>query len=233
MSIAKSLASSVARSVVSSVAGGGGGPVVLPAIELVASAIKGGSQFISTTDPIDTTGADFLVAASSFTSGSGTVVDSKGNTWTKLTERIQGGQYGAIWYCYPTSVGSGHTVSQNAGYFSAVAFYAFKNCLAAGFDKQSGATSAGATTLACGSLTPTLPKSLVFTMLANYTNTVAPTYPADFTGGKWADYVAGQSLALGCAYRILTDGAAVNPSWTWTTSTICVVADAIFKPQNS
>lgn len=211
---------------------GGGGPVV-PTIEFVASTIKGGSQSIATTDAIDTTGADLLIAASSYYSDVGAIVDSKGNTWTKLTEYTQDTQIAAIWYCYPTSVGAGHTVSQNVGYYSSVAFYAFKNCLPAGYDKQSGATSAAATTLAAGSLTPSLPNSLVFTLLANYTNEVAPTYPSGFTGGLWAPYNSGYSIALGCAYKILTDAAAVNPSWTWPTSTVCVVADAIFKPQNS
>ena len=208
--------------------------VVIPAIELVVGTIKAGTQFIATTDPVDTTGADLLVVASSWYSDSGGVVDSKGNTWTKLTTLGPSSPLGAIWYCYPTvgKTGSGHTVSQTVGLYSSVALFAFKNTIAAGFDQQSGRDISPATVLDASNLTPALPNSLIVTFAGLFTNTVTPTYPAGFTGGLWAPYVSGQAMALGAAYKIATDGADSNPSWAWSSSSNAIVGQAIFKPAN-
>lgn len=232
MSLASSTASSTARSVARSLPAAVGGGI--PAIALVSQNVKNGTQASGTTNAIDTTSADLLVDVAGWLTGASVMTDSKSNSLTKLTQRNVGSQWATMWYGYPTSLGSGHTVTQSVGSYCSLGMLAFKNTLVgASFDQSSWAVAAPtATTLACGSLSPTVPNSLVVTIAAIYDNTVEPTYPTGFTG-YWAPYSAGNALALAVAWKVLTNEASVNPTWSWTKLSNAVVYQAIFKPRTS
>ena len=62
---------------------------------------------------IDTTGANLIVVMASYyrTVPASDFTDSKGNTWTALTERILPDIAARIFYCVNPTVGTGHTFS--------------------------------------------------------------------------------------------------------------------------
>ena len=86
------------------------------AIGVVASTGKAGTQNGVTSNAIDTTGANLIVLAVSYYGGlgntliAGEVSDSKGNTWTALTNRGSNNAGNVrLFYCSNPTVGSGHT----------------------------------------------------------------------------------------------------------------------------
>jgi hypothetical protein len=118
-----------------------------------------GSQ---TSAGINTTGATLLVAAQSTAynhnpCASGSVSDSKSNTWTAIQEYNAGGSAGGsvcIWYAANPTVGTGHTFSSD-GYYSTTFFAAFSGVAASTpLDVQTGATSTSAHAVNTGSVTP-------------------------------------------------------------------------------
>ena len=83
------------------------------AFSLVANTAKGTADTVSvTTDAIDTTGADLIVinTATFITSDRGVAVtDSKGNTWTPLTQYDGSDSTTRLYYSLNPTVGTGHT----------------------------------------------------------------------------------------------------------------------------
>ena len=78
------------------------------AITLVAEATVAGASG-GTTAAVNTTGANFIVLVTA-QSGTTTVSDNKGNTYTPLTlYTVSGGGSGQLYYCTPATVGAGHT----------------------------------------------------------------------------------------------------------------------------
>ena len=206
-------------------------PASVDPITLIASNLKGAA----TSDPINTLLADCMVVAVSWYSGTAPVLsDSQGNTWYKLTQRLAGtNQFTATWICFPgVNVSATHTVTVTLGgsSYPSIGVLAFNNVLANGIDLNTGAITSGATTLASGSLTPTMSKSLIISVAGLYSVTATPTYPSGFTGLFQANN-PGVALALGMAYKISTDRSANNPSWTWTPSVPAVVSQVVLKPR--
>lgn len=204
------------------------------AFALVASTSKASVAGAAvTSNAIDTTGANLLLAIVGwFDNGSGAAViaDSKTNSWTGLTTRAVAGQLSErIFYSVPSSVGSGHTVSQTAsGLYSGLVVFAFSGAHATPFDQQAGATGT-ATSLATGSLTPPEDNCLVIAGLGNENNSAgAVSINGGFTALTSA-YSGGNSEGAGGAYLIQTTAAAANPTWTITNSAQIAVALATFK----
>jgi lysophospholipase L1-like esterase len=163
-----------------------------------------------TTTGIDTTGATLLVAAVTYFS-SGTLTDSKGNTWTALTAR-GGFGFEQIYYCVsPTSVGTGHTISYSGG-FTVLQLLAFSGVAA--FDKTAGANG-----LTPGSITPTNANELVITLVQDHgTGNDFTSAPAGFTLTGHVSGNTSNNFATGVAYQIQTSATAANPTWTETGS---------------
>lgn len=168
-----------------------------------------------TTGAIDTSGADLLVASvSSLEAGPATLTDSKSNTWTALTLRsIAGGQVRMYW-CVPSSVGSGHTfTASQAGSFPAVFVEAWSGAHASPYDQESGDAQTG-TTIAPGSITPSVDNALVATgaFVGSY---AAGSLSVDggFTISNQANSSA-NAYGGGLAYLVQTSAAAANPTWT-------------------
>src|SRR4051794_24890452 len=112
------------------------------AFALIAHAAANGNNSVATTGGIDTTGAGLLVAAVATYSGSATVSDSKGNTWSPLTRYGAGGNKIQMFWSPPSTVGAGHTfTATSAGFSATIAVAAYSGQAATPFDAESGAAA--------------------------------------------------------------------------------------------
>lgn len=130
-----------------------------------------------TSSVVDTTGCDFLVAGmeGEIAGSSPTVTDSKGNTWHILTISSGSGFTAAVlFWCVPTSVGTGHTFTFNPPLNSG----SFPGCFISGFsgvdqtspldhDAGNGGNSSSSNTW-----TPGVAGALVVGLIANFTGNI-------------------------------------------------------------
>lgn len=204
------------------------------AITLVAS----GDNTGDTSDSLNTTGADLLVVGGRGYASTGSTsieisggTDSKGNSYTGLTNRNSGSGTGTarLLYCASPTVGSGHTVTitPSSAFNAGTSFLAFAGCHASPYDQESGATSSSATSLAPGSLTPSVDGCAVVTNFHSYT-AGSLSIPSGYTGETRT--FSGGALSGGYGYKIQTTAAAENPSWSWSGSNACSATLAVFKP---
>ena len=165
-----------------------------------------------TTGAIDTTGADFIVAAAIGNYDfAGAPTDSKGNTWTGLTEQVVfGGERVVLFYTVPASVGTGHTFAlSTATKLPALCVAAFSGGhQTAPFDQENGADTFGST-LNTGSITPSQDDCLIVTGIAfNVAGTLS--IGSGFSITNQQDKTA-NSRGGGLAWRTLSPAAAINP----------------------
>jgi hypothetical protein len=178
----------------------------------------------STTPGIDTTGATLIVISLSYlidapaSGGTPTISDSKGNTWTPLTEYATSGHAfdGEIklLYTFPSSVGAAHTFSANlASSFNAITVAVFGG-KSATFDQETGATSPGATTQQPGSITPSANNALLVSgcLFVDAGETGDASINSGFTLVHSKSDASGFGSAI--AYKIQTSAGAENPTWT-------------------
>src|SRR5579862_234364 len=200
-------------------------------ITLLAHTFSGGPVNATTTSGIDTTGATLLVAigVGGDNPYAGTMSDSKGNTWIHASTPNNGGTCN-LYYCNPTSVGSGHTftITFNGG-FPSIAVAAFSGVLPSSpLDQIHDATRSG-TPNSPGSITPTQNNELVISgVMTNGGGTPS------VSGGSLAvtdsqGLVGSTSYGVGLAYVVQTSAASVTPSWTSTGSTVVSTLVASFK----
>ena len=209
----------------------------------MAIALVGATNFFSsdtngfTSTGIDTSGANFIVISLSCSAGTGSISDSKGNTWTQLTEYT--GFFGTrsvkLFYAYNATVGTGHTftVSGSAGLSPAIslAYYSGVESASDPLDtgKVSGASNNSSTTIAPGSLTPTTDGSLIVTgLFKNGSFSSAPTIDASFTREAYVSDTNFGHFFSAIADLIQTTAAAANPTWT-ISSDIVIATMAVFK----
>lgn len=219
----------------------------------VSGTIKSGALDGTTTNAIDSTGANLLVATVSWFAGGAapTLADSKGNTWTKLTETVFGGvgQGVVIYYSVPSSVGSGHTITlAGSNTYVSCSFAAYSGVNSVPFDAEDSNTGNALTSIKPGAMTPS-DGDLVITALTYFADTGSATIDSGFTGSS-VGFNSGVAVSHGSAY-LISDGSAVDPTWSWgssqdnvvstiavfktasTTSSIAVNADAIYySPYN-
>jgi hypothetical protein len=183
---------------------------------------------------IDTSGADLLVfvLADYRAVAVGTVSDSKSNTWTQaLTYNDGSASRVTLYYSRPTTVGSGHifsyTTSPTLSYPS-ICIAAFSGSVASPLDQSAGNTTAGATSLAPGSVTPTETNELIVAALSwgDAINTVAMTGYTVYQQNY--DTLVG-SLGSGLGWKVQTSISAENPTWTWGSSAHASAGIATFK----
>jgi hypothetical protein len=192
------------------------------AIALVINTIKSSPDAGEiTTDAIDTTGANFLIAALCDYMGvaAGSVTDSKGNTWAGLTEvttanlpRIR------FFVCANATVGSGHTfTAENGGSNSSpcIVVAAFSGVKTSSpTDQQNGAFSPNQeTSLQTGSVTPTEDNELVVAALC-HTGTGA-TINSSMTITDDADADLNDAFGGAMAYIVQTTAGAINPTFSF------------------
>jgi hypothetical protein len=183
---------------------------------LVYSPNIGGSN---TTGAINTTGASLIVVlAGSYHSWQATsVTDSKGNTYTPLTDQNDGTNDSRFFYCLSPTVGSGHTFTPNFGNTidTFVGVLAFSGITA--FHTQNGAVVNNNTNpLQPGAVVPAVNGSVIVTGISNYSSVGATTINSGFTAFT---YNGSANNALGgIAYLIQSTAASVNPTWSIPTS---------------
>jgi hypothetical protein len=204
------------------------------AYALVGSAAIGNGASTFTTGAIDTTGADLLVMVVGYFTTPTSVSDSKGNSWTALTENTGAGNPRVrIYYAWNAIVGTGHTftVTQAGSLIGSAVVRAYSGSLTSGdpFDQESsGDAASGNVTL--GSLTPSADDCLIVTGLSNDAMASATTsINGGFTIEGFQDHVGGTSFGAGFADLIQTSAAAAAPTWT-NSASACVAVMAVFKP---
>jgi hypothetical protein len=175
----------------------------------------------ATTPGVDTTGADFLVLALGRFSGAGgenAISDNKGNTWNGLTAWGTGSGRTRIFWCVPTSVGSGHTFSAASASGSApsIAVQAWSGANASPYASiENGAHGvAAAASLQTGSVTATAAPALLVSAACSSTFSPNPIIDSGFTKTATLSFNAGTAMALAMAYLIQDPAAAINPTWS-------------------
>ncbi len=189
----------------------------------------GTSSDTTTTNSVDTSGANFLVAVGTWDdngSPGATISDNKSNaSWQTGASYVDGGgRRITIYYHENPTVGSGHTFTLlSTGNFPGLAVGAFSGMKTSSIlDQASAGAGASSTTISPGSLTPTTAHQLVITGTLS-DGTSDPTW---FTGPAatsievtpgfriWADQVRTSGYSTTLTYRIQTAAAAANPAHT-------------------
>lgn len=206
------------------------------AISLIASANYGGAGGGFTGGAsLDSTGADFLVAAIARYQGA-TLTDSKSNTWTLLSTYAAGGDPTTeLYYCIPTSVGSGHTFSYSgSNAFSSIAVAAFSGVKQT--SPQDGSTTtntgSGLTSIQPGSITPSVDGGLWVSALGinNCGSVPASTFAGVTSRRDHLNSVGGydDNYGVGLTWEIQTTATASNPTWSWASGSTPGAIGAVF-----
>lgn len=179
---------------------------------LVVSGSAGSTDTTSASVTLDTTGANKITLYVSSSDATGTITDSKGNTYTErssnvgsVAERIFDSQDS------PT-VGSGHTIGITGSTYPSVAVLAFSGAASSAFDQQNSGSSSVSTTVSSGSVTPSEDNEIVVSSAHGYANT---SMTCDVgTVVESVPFSSGQHWSLFVSYVIQTTAAAVNATFT-------------------
>lgn len=205
------------------------------AIAFVFSESKGTAINGGTSDAVDSTGANLIVIGiHNYSTFALTVSDSKGNTWTALTSYRTSNQSGIrFYYCLAPTVGSGHTftVSSTAAYpvITAMGFSGVKT--SSPFDVENGALNTTGTSRQPGSVTPAENGSLVIAGMTFNGAVTSPSVDSSMTLQETVPYLAANYMGALAAYYIQPTAAAINPTFSWTTSINNSSAICVFKPE--
>ena len=212
---------------------------VFAAIGLVAYTTGSGlGNPPQTTAFLDTTGASLIVVGVSENSGGygyyPVISDSKGNcsgAWP-LAKAYGGAVYTTelLYYCVPTTVGTGHTVTVTDpnGHISKMSVFvaAFSGVASDPLDKTSGCNYCSQP----GSITPTVNGELILVVGGGDYYASAATINSGF-GWLGSSSCAGSCTVAyhgALAYFVQPTAAAINPTWTQNYFSVLVMAS--FKP---
>ena len=203
------------------------------AFALVASGVKNAGGSGATINAVTSTGANLIVVSCCgyVLPNAMTCTDNKGNTYVGLTAQTQSGFQNRLFYCANPIVGTGHTVTVGgAGLtYSVLQVMFFSGAAADPLDIQNGAAPAGArVTLQTGSLTPSVDNALIVAGVCH--SGTASSINSGFATALNVNYVAASSQGGAASYLIQTAAGAVNPTWSWTGSSIGAASIASFKP---
>lgn len=196
--------------------GGGGATPVLIASTNAALATDGGAM-----PAIDTTGANLVVVNVAWYPGSTptiTVTKSVGSiTLTPLTGVVSGNTKNQLFYYSGSNVGSGDVITvTGTSIFCSAQVVAFSNVT--GFDtgKENGTASGAVQTWATGSVTPSQNNALLIAGASEDAGGATIT----ITNIDSSFFLVESNLSSGTvqdgaiAYKIISNGAAQNPTWT-------------------
>lgn len=191
---------------------------------LVSAKAEGVNAADTSSTPINTTGATFLIMTVAWYTPSGepTIADSYTNTWELglTTYNVIGAINLKIYYCKNPIVGSGHTFSATKGaMFGSLVVAAFSGGdITSPFDVENGTGNSSSP----GAITPNQDNELVITGLGYF-----PNNNQSINGGFTViDYVNSGSgnYDAAMAYLIQTSAASANPSWTGSTFPVANIA---------
>lgn len=176
-----------------------------------------------TTAAVDTTGANFLVAALTYSVGGTVVTDSNGNTWSTRPEYGNSGVCRHIlrfFYCLSPTVGTGHTFTMvgggggnNAG-FGSMCIAAFSGVTAFNVDGGFFQTTTGNTTIQPGAITPTAGDVVLAAWGIDDPTNTSWTVDSGFTIVEKQDVSPGIAYGCALAYLLNAAGTALNPTFT-------------------
>lgn len=198
-----------------------------------ASGTSGG-----TTSAINTTGADFIVAnvtsanigGVSFSDILAAFSDSLGNTWSSnITGGAPSGSAPMLIYALAPTVGSSQTFTCSlTSLFGVFQVAAFSNVTSA--DQNDIGFAGGGNTGTIGTpITPANNNGLVISC-CSVNDVSLPTIDSGFTITDQAETLGGNYVGGGLAYLVQTTASAVDPTWTWTSSSSWSVILATFNP---
>jgi len=187
----------------------------------------------ATTNAINTTGADFIViSVASYSTTPITVSDSQSNTWSPRTEKATGNDHVRLFYCQAPTTNSAHTFSTNADFYE-IAVQAWSGSTSTPFDVENGATGPNAT-LQTGSITPSVNNELIVSAVGQSadgaTGTQTWTVDSSLTISDQVSALGGQHTGLAFGYFAQTTAAAINPTWTLSSTANQAAVIASFKP---
>lgn len=195
------------------------------AIAYLTSTIKASNTDTVTTDAIDTSGADLLVlyaVQQTATVTPDAPTDSKGNSWTKGTPFADPmGIYMTVYWCKPTSVGTGHTFTYaTTGTTTGpeVVVLAFSGSVASSpFDDQTDATTTDTpvTSLQMTSLTPSEANCLLIACHLSKYDSGTLSINQSYTLAQSNEDSVPNNYSMGAAYLIQTSAAASAPTYSW------------------
>lgn len=169
-----------------------------------------------TTSGINTTGAGFLVLiVTQNQPPSGTLTDSKGNSWTGLTAQSPSGSGSLrMYYCLTPVVGTGHTFTwASTGQLPSIAVAAFSQSVV--FDTQNGSAAGSSDSVTTGFVAPSAINALVITGAMDIAVGATCTVDSGFTITDATNVVAGVSYGTRLAY--IEETTIVSKSATWQT----------------
>jgi len=186
----------------------------------------------SVSGTFDSTGANLLVVSmSDFAGGTPGISDNKGNSWTTTANCAAGNASFDIAYSTPTTVGSGHTVTiTNGGGFAPTGYVrAYSGAATSSVLDGHSCTCQTASTVSAGSITPANNGALGvtgFSFNQNYSSGPGGTGSFVDNGHNNSNLLAQMGAGIGTV--IQTTAAAMNPSYTATSSTAQCVGVAAF-----
>lgn len=216
---------------------GGGTPAAITLIDNEMAAFTSASSGC-TTAAINTTGADLLIlCVTGYTGNNFAVSDSKGNTWTARTLRYDDEDfYTRVYYCVPTSVGSGHTFTlSGTDVYGRLFAAAFSGGNSSPYDTETFTkANASANAVSSGAVTPAQDGSLLIGFLGAETGgsfDCSGGSPA-FTLLDMSTYVPSQNVGGGLGYYVQSSAASIDSSWTWAAPSYGQVLASLtaFKP---
>lgn len=232
MAFALGLTLSVGAGGNSSSSGGGGAP----AIALVANTkITPAGQNGGTSPAINTTGASLIVlgiTASNGVTPTPAISDSKGNTYTLLTNATAASNQNSwLYYCSNPTVGTGHTFTFNlSGGLDNMVVAAFSGVKTSAATDQINHNQGTGTTLKPGAITPSVDNCLIVTTLSTALVGSSVSIDLGYTTTDYSALVASNAYGVGLAYLVQGAKAATDPTWTVNTSVTLAACIASFKP---
>lgn len=179
-----------------------------------------------TSSSFNSTGASLLLVQVSLYSFLGDALlgyltDSKvGNTWHINTSYETVANIECVLYwCLPTSVGAGHTVTWDSGLgtFPALVVSAWAGAYISPNDGGTGNNGGAGSTIQPGSLTPPFDNELLVSGVATGAGTI-DSIDSGYTILDTVNFDPGVNIGISHAYKIQTSLGAENPTWTLSTS---------------
>lgn len=210
-------------------AGGGGGPTQIGSTQC-ASGLGGG-----TTSGFDTSTAKlYVIIVSAALDPLGTITSSPSQTWNPLTiQSNAGANIQRLFYVSNPTTNSSQTVSTSAT-AATICFEAWDTVtqIDTGTPNptENGASSglSSVTTIQTGSITPSANSNLVISGLS-FAASGTVSVNSSLTIGNQVDFQGGDHYGGAIAHLVQNPAAAINPTWTATSSTLNATI-AAFKP---
>jgi hypothetical protein len=202
---------------------------------IAQTTIPGGANG-NTSGAIDTTGGLSIIRSIGYQAGSSaTRSDSKGNVYVDLTAHSSANIVSRISYCVGTpTVGSGHTFTNGgSSSFSSGGVAVYDEALDYDTPNQNGASSAGANSLAPGSITPSVDNCWVIAAQAGADSAAGGTIAGGFTKVNGLAFGGGVNYSSALHELKQTTATAANPTMSQNAFDEMSTSIAAFKPSGA